>query len=259
MPGEAGDAAGMELFYSAESIRLALDQDAATDGSRWPGLDPAAHISRARRETRASVARLLLAAYRGLPSEAARAGTLRVLDGWYCGAAGPAADPRADLEESVAEVFRWTSMERDPRGTGPLRLWFTAESVLLAARGGYANPARNSADPRGHRDWTASVPSRSLIRDLADKTREQFQRAAGAGEADAVRFSAEVMARYASWGGTAPGGGPRSAAPDQWREASRSWFRQDQGELWCRVDGMLRDTAWRLLSRGRRLQDGNCW
>jgi hypothetical protein len=240
----------MDLFYSAESIRLALDYPGVDPGNAWwSSLDPAVHMGHARRESRASVAGLLLAKYRRLPSGAAGADTLRVLCDRYCGTA----DPEADLERAVAEIFHWTSTECDPQGTGPLRLWFTAESILLAVRGGYANPARNSADPRGHRDWTASTPIRSLIRDLADKTREQFQRAAEADEVEAARFSGEVMARYASWGGRPPMGGPPHADPAKWQEACCFWLRQDPRDLWSRFDEMLRDTAWQLLSHGRRL------
>jgi hypothetical protein len=232
----------------AESIRLAMAYPDVEPGNPWwSSLEPAFHIGRAGRESRASVASLLLAKYRRLPPGSAIADTLRVLDRLYCGAPSRAADPG----QSLAEVFRWTSIQCDPRGTGPLRLWFTAESVLLAARGGYANPARNVTEPRGHWDWTLTVAIRFLIRDLADKSHEQYQHAIGAGESEAVRFSAEVMARYAAWGGQLPDANNRSGVPARWEGTCRAWFRDDPRGLWRRIDGMLRDTAWRLLSRGR--------
>lgn len=252
---EPGRAAGMELFYSAESIRLATEWPAA-DRS---GLQPAAHIDHARGRAREDIAGLLLARYGSLPA-AARAGARNVLDVLYCGTSAdpPHSPPAAEhgLRESVAEVFRWTSTAADPRGTGPLRLWFTAESVLLARRGGYANPARNQLDPRGHRDWSAKVPVRSLIRDLADKTHEQFERALTAGPDEATRFLAELMARYAAWGGHPPPGAPPTASPGEWEAASAAWADGSPGQAWRRADTMLRDTAWRLLTQGRAAPRG---
>jgi hypothetical protein len=245
---DVADPLGMEFFYAAESVRVAIACPAAVpDDLSWSSVDPAVHISRVSRESRAAVADLLLAKYRAAP-ESAVADTRRVLDRWYCAAPGP----DGSLGEAVAEVFGWTSMDLDPRGAGPLRLWFTAESVLLAARGGYANPARNATEPRGHRDWSANVSPRALVRDLADKSREQFERAAGGGEAEAVRFAAELMARHASWGGMLPDG-VATGDPAQWRQACRAWFRDDPPQLWRHADMLLRDTAWRLLSRGRGL------
>jgi hypothetical protein len=242
------DPAGMELFYSAESIRLTLSDPGVAIYGPNAQLAPMVYIRHARLQSRESVARLLLEKYRRMPPEAL-AEIQQVLDERYCAAPGP----EADLDRSVEEVFRWTSMSSDPRGTGPLRLWFTSESVLLAARGGYANPARNNTEPRGHRDWSATVPIRSLIRDLADKTHEQFQRAISASENEAVQFCAEITARYASWGGQLRDGHHWPAAPEYWRNPCQSWFRDEPRDLWRRVDIMLRDTAWRLLGRGRQL------
>jgi hypothetical protein len=240
----------MEFFYAAESIRLARACPGVAPGDPWWSSPlPETHIGQARGQSRASVAGMLLAKYSRLPSRTARADTARVLAGWYCGAAGP----DDDLRSAVAEVFHWTSLDVDPRGTGPLRLWFTAESVQLAVRGGYANPARNVAEPRLHRDWSTSEPVQSVIRDLAHKSCEQFQRAVSASEDEAVQYGAEVAARYASWGGQPPDGRIRPAVPGQWQDACRYWFRDDPWTLWRHLDGMLRDTAWRLLSHGRNL------
>jgi len=254
-----GGAAGMEFFYSAESIRLALGwPDANPDDRNWASLEPSGHIRLAHARSRAEVAALLLAKYAKLPAEG-QTDTLRVLDTLYCGvtADGPNGwyAREASLRQSVAEVFRWTSMAGDPRGTGPLRLWFSAESALLARRGGYANPARNHLEPRGHRDWSAGVPFRSIIRDLADKSREQFERAVTVGTAEATGFITELLSRYASWGGRPRPGAPPLADRGHWKAACASWGRSDPAKAWECADAMLRDTAWRLLSRGRGSPD----
>ncbi len=60
------------------------------------------------------------------------------------------------------------------------------------------------------------------------------------------------MARYASWGGRPSPDAPQSADRVRWEEAcAAAWLSGDPAQAWRRADAMLRDTAWRLLSRGR--------
>ncbi len=162
-----GCAAGMELFYSAESIRLALAwPDANLGDTGWASLEPATHIGYVRDRGRLDVATLLLAKYGRLPA-AAQGDALRVLDALYCGV--PADDPAGGspgsparegrLSQSVAEVFRWTSVAADPRGTGPLRLW--SRPSRRCSRGAAATPTRHAITSIRAGTGTGPLPSRS--------------------------------------------------------------------------------------------------
>jgi hypothetical protein len=242
---------GMEFLYSAESIRLAVVwTDRLPRNPYWSSVDPTIHVSLARRLDRWAIAERLLGKYARLPpSDQDTATVLQT----YCGIVPHLESlDRADaLSARIAEIFRWTSIENEPQGTGPLRLWFTVESVILATHGGYANPARNMTEPVGHRDWSRRVPVRSLIRDLADKTHEQLLRMCDASERRAVAFSAETFSRYAAWGGTIPSACPASGRAADWYTMCQSWFRSDRADLWRRLDLMLRSTGWNLLLAGR--------
>jgi len=86
-------------------------------------------------------------------------------------------------------------------GNHYLCAWFTHESLHLAELGGYAVPARNSLEPATHMRWALSVPFTTVIADLKEKVRLQFDRLAP--ERDQARlynFCAGTLARMATWG-----------------------------------------------------------
>lgn len=248
---------GMEFLYSAESIRLAVAwADVLRGDPCWCSVNPATHISEVRDLDREGVADRLVDKYARLPAAADQDTFLALAT--FCGIIPEHEDfDRLNaLQAGVAEVFRWTSMDSDPRGTGPLRLWFVVESVALASYGGYANPARNMTQPEAHRDWSRDAPIRGLIRDLSDKTREQLLRIYDDGERQAVAYTAETFSRCVAWGGQVPVGCPPSGRAADWQATCRSWFQNDPGNLRQRLDLMLRGTAWNLLISGRSGSNG---
>jgi len=86
-------------------------------------------------------------------------------------------------------------------GNHYLAAWFTHESLHLAKLGGYAVPARNSLEPATHMQWALSVPFTTVIADLKEKYRLQFDRLATERDHSQVyHFCAESLARMATWG-----------------------------------------------------------
>jgi hypothetical protein len=86
-------------------------------------------------------------------------------------------------------------------GNHLLCMWFTYDSLYLANFGGYAIAARNSLDPSVHVNWALRTPFHSVIKDLKEKYRLQFDRlATPRSKKPFLDFCSESVARLATWG-----------------------------------------------------------
>jgi hypothetical protein len=170
-------------------------------------------------------------------------------------AAGPAPEA-AGVPIACRALVDWLHGNRPDEGISALRLWFAEESVHLAALGGYTNPARNDVDPLSHLAWALRQRPTTVIRDLLDKSREQFHlRESRGGRAAQTALCTGLLARVVSWGGlpaAPPPGAPRTAVPAHWS----AWCREVLGRggderLWRAASEALRRSAVALVQRER--------
>lgn len=267
---------GMELFYCAESVRLAATWPRLlADTPDWASTKPSVHLDSVRGCDSACLQERLADKYRHLLTRADAAremtsvwGDLAAGLARLTAAPGPvgtgterddesgsATDPRAcsqALEGLISTIFARASRAANPDGAGSLRLWFVGESVELAHWGRYANPAANETTPQVHQEWAQGALPLAIIRDLVGKCREQFDRLHRNGGAELTRFSGDMLSRSASWGGTIPDQ-PADAVPSAWTAWCESIVSNEPTRVRAYLDRMLWNASSLLLARGRRL------
>jgi hypothetical protein len=265
----------MRLLYCAVSTHLALGgRPGFPQDAWWCSTDPAVHLDHAvTRDSEALIRDLSVKCHTARtsasPARATEADAAGHTPGpgpvlWWAarldrqrGAAGPAPE-LADVPTVCRALVDWLHRNRPGLGISALRLWFAEESVHLAVLGGYTNPARNDVDPLSHLAWALRQRPTTVIRDLLDKSREQFHlRKSRGGRAAQTALCTGLLARAVSWSGlpaSLPPGAPRTAVPAHWA----AWCREvesrggDEG-LWPAASEALRRSAVALVQRERDL------
>jgi hypothetical protein len=273
-PVRDGDPAepALRLLYCAASTHLAISHPSVfPQKAGRPDARPAVHLAYAATRGSEALIRDILIKYDAVRASLAPERTETADPTWNAMWPGPVLWWAARLDRrkpsdarsgspapltALRTLVAWLHRNNPERGQSALRLWFAEESVHLAALGGYSNPARNDADPLSHLAWCVRQRPTTVIRDLLDKSEEQFHLQTGKGPAAATDFCAGLLARAVSWGSLPapllPRGAPLTAVPSHWSSWCRARSRRNGDErLWPEVSHMTRASAVRLIQQER--------
>jgi hypothetical protein len=155
-----------------------------------------------------------------------------------------------ELDHRIIDIFDFT--HPDQGGNRLLCIWFTQESLKLANLGGYAVQARNSPKPSVHMRWALNTHFATVIEDLKDKYRQQFDRLySNRNKAEFLDFCSESSARLASWGVGYTSRLKPSLDPANYRSQYASLVKTRAVEgIWKQIEDRLRKISGALVAGG---------